>query len=407
MKSSALKKLTSPKKKKPVVSSKRATSFAQLQLGDEPQILVADKMDLIRAFNWYNVFADDDQRLGWLLEHMRSEPAVYSPHELKLMEQRGRKMTATHSYLARLLQRGVSLDDAHKLKLLEGIKQFLNHGSQEIELDADGMPIFKSKRANNLPKVQTGASQSLAPLVGEIEDQFELLLNDEPCLSSCFDLLQKANLTSLHANELKEYFARTTAEFQELVDGKALTVSSPDTESSCEQQLQEAYSYLSVKLRRKALGWLQQLLTDLQNIGQIKRAVRKQAVRRRKPTSAAKMVSRLKFQTDSKEFKVVSVPPEKIIGAKALLVFNTKYRLLSIYEASDLERGLDVKGTTLHGFSEASSKTKKIRAPESVLPEMVSGSRIGCRTIFNNLKTKDIVASGRINNDTILLKVFG
>lgn len=380
----AVKKLNPPKKK----PAKRATSFAQLKLGDEPQLLMADKLDLVRAFNWYNTFASDDQRLGWLLEHMRSEPAVYSPQELKQIEQRGRKLSATYAYLARLLQRGTALDDAHRDRLRNGIKEFL--ATQDIELDDEGMPIVVKKAP---PKRHAPNYDALAPVVAQIEEQFEMLLAGKDPIDSCFDLIQKAGVTASQASELKVHFARTATEFQELHDG--------------DEQLEEGYGYPSARRVRKACSWLQQLLLDLQKVGQIKRGVRKQVVRKRKPTPAAKQVARVKFQQDSKEFKLVSFPPEKLVGAKTLFVFNTKYRLLTIYEASDPEKGLEVKGTTLHGFDASKSVTKKIRAPEQVLPTILGSTRLSGRTTFNNLKTKEAPASGRINSDTILLKVYG
>ena len=116
------------------------------------------------------------------------------------------------------------------------------------------------------------------------------------------------------------------------------------------------------------------------------------------------MVAKMKYEKSNDEFKLTSIKPQDIIGASKLIVFNTKYRQLSIYYAKDLS-GLNVKGSTLQNFSEDKSETRRLRKPHAMLQESVKGIR-AFNKAWGTLKTKATKPTGRINDKTIILKVF-
>jgi hypothetical protein len=67
--------------------------------------------------------------------------------------------------------------------------------------------------------------------------------------------------------------------------------------------------------------------------------------------------------------------------------------------------GLSVRGTTLTGFDAETSITKKLRKPESVIKPLLEGGKIYLRKVMDNITTTEQKATGRINTDTILLRV--
>jgi hypothetical protein len=138
-------------------------------------------------------------------------------------------------------------------------------------------------------------------------------------------------------------------------------------------------------------------MTELESAGL---AVRKPRKKKVKPASV--LVAKMKYKENDGDFK--SVNPCDIIGASQLWVYNTKTRNLSVYNAVG-NSGLSVRGTTLTGFDEESSITKKLRKPESVIKPLLDGGKIYLRKVMENIKTVEQKATGRINVDTILLRV--
>ena len=116
-------------------------------------------------------------------------------------------------------------------------------------------------------------------------------------------------------------------------------------------------------------------------------------------------MSKLKYQEHDTTYNIKSVKPHEIIGCSQLWLFNTKYRTLSVINALG-NNGLTVKGSTVYSFDEKTSIVKKLRKPESVLTEVMSGGKISLRKVMDNIKCKPKIATGRINNDTILLRAI-
>lgn len=115
------------------------------------------------------------------------------------------------------------------------------------------------------------------------------------------------------------------------------------------------------------------------------------------------MVSKLKYQTEHQDLKLVSINPEKIIGAGELWVYNTKYNRLGVYYAENSIRGFSVKGCTIQHYDEQTSTQKTARKPEDVLSKLTKQS---LRKKLKDMKTKDQSITGRINSQTILLGAF-
>jgi len=105
------------------------------------------------------------------------------------------------------------------------------------------------------------------------------------------------------------------------------------------------------------------------------------------------------------ELKLQSIPAKQIIGATQLWVYNTKYKKLGAYIAEDAG-GFTVKGSCLLNYSESKSVQKAIRKPAEVLPEAMKAGKIVLRNLLGKLTTKESLLGGRINRDTILLRVL-
>jgi hypothetical protein len=67
--------------------------------------------------------------------------------------------------------------------------------------------------------------------------------------------------------------------------------------------------------------------------------------------------------------------------------------------------GLSVRGTTIIGYDQDSSVTKKLRKPEQIIPQVLNEGKFGLRKIMSVIKTTETKANGRINEETILLRI--
>jgi len=84
-------------------------------------------------------------------------------------------------------------------------------------------------------------------------------------------------------------------------------------------------------------------------------------------------------------------------------VYNIKTRKLGVYQAADAA-GLNVKGSSIQNFAESKSVSKKLRKPSVTIPEVLKGGKVALRNILNDIRAVESALTGRINNDTILLR---
>ena len=169
----------------------------------------------------------------------------------------------------------------------------------------------------------------------------------------------------------------------------------------CEQAI-EGYSHLKRPELNRRIKECNNILLDLDRIKSATKALRKVKIKR--PISADKQISRIKYKKEDNDFKLVSINPVQIVGASLLYTFNTKYKILTEFTTQS-PTGLQISGSTIKGFDPENSRTIKVRKPESILSVVMSKTTNQIDKEWKTLTTKTTSANGRINNDTILLRV--
>ena len=163
----------------------------------------------------------------------------------------------------------------------------------------------------------------------------------------------------------------------------------------------EAWSHLKPKYHKLMMDFYGNIVDDLDRI--IKNSTAQRKPRKKKTLSATRLVKSLKFQPEFNDLKLVSINPEKIIGATELWVFNTKYNRMGVYHAVNSIRGLSIKGCTIQHFDEDTSVQKTARKPQDALSVL---NKRSLKKQLNHMKTRELKMTGRINAQTILLGVF-
>jgi len=170
-----------------------------------------------------------------------------------------------------------------------------------------------------------------------------------------------------------------------------------------DSQFVEGYSYLSKPSLRKIVKILEDFIFDVQSHAKIKNNSRKPRVKKVK--NADKQVARLQYQTNSAEYNIDSINPARIPTSQRLYTFNTKTRQLNVYYASG-SSGFAVQGTTVKMYDTESSFGTTLRKPKDILAGILGATPKKLDKIFDGVTLKKKKVNGRINTQTIILKVI-
>jgi predicted lipid-binding transport protein (Tim44 family) len=260
--------------------------------------------------------------------------------------------------------------------------------------DIDDEAVVEVKTTVVQPSIQERVKETAMRMTEEIEDAIESFQTDpenfDPKAFKMLNLLKGKEVKAAHARIIKSFYARDLAELEELASGKG------------DEQLKEAYSHRSKKQIRTLIAFYQEIMMACDMLAQEAKVNR--APRKTKAVSKDKLVAKLKFMKSNEPLKLVSINPTDIIGAKELWVFNTKTRKLGKYVASEFA-DLGVKGTTIIGFDEFKSVQKTLRKPEDKLKEFKAAGKVQLRKFLDDINATDTRMNGRINEETVLLKV--
>ena len=208
---------------------------------------------------------------------------------------------------------------------------------------------------------------------------------------SVYNEMIKANLSAIGGKAVVDRYTPLKEELTELVEKKT-----PD--------LVEGYSHMSKPKQKQYLKLISLIIDDASRYYASKKATRKPSKPRVK--SADKQVTKLNFAPESSEFKITSINPTNIIGARRLYTFNVKYRIITEY-VCELPKGFEVRGSTIYGIDANSSRAIKLRKPEESLTTFLTKTPAAINKFWSTLTTKTIDdVNGRINKDTIILRAL-
>lgn len=296
----------------------------------------------------------------------------------------------------------------------ERIDEAIYAGSKVVEVKK------KEEKANEnvyVPSIQERLREAAFSIMGPIDDQLESFVQDhEKFDPKALDVLKdfRSNQAKpAHARIIKKYLEPIYNEYTELTNfpTKAKLDKMSELDQDLWAQLKEGYGHLSKKSIKNIMTFLQDAIAACDmviNEGKVSRKPRKP-----KEVNKEKVVAKMKYKRTDEELKMVSINPVDIIGANELWVYNCKTRKIGKYVAANIDptgvgrpgSGLNVKGTTIIGFNEEESIQKTLRKPKEQLADFYASGKVKLRKYLDEIKTTDIKLNGRINADTVLLKV--
>jgi fumarate hydratase class II len=93
------------------------------------------------------------------------------------------------------------------------------------------------------------------------------------------------------------------------------------------------------------------------------------------------------------------------VQIKSSIAHNIRTRKIGCYIAAADAGQLAIKGSGLIGYNEAASISKTLRKPEQQLADFAKSNKIQLRKYMDGIRTTSSKLNGRINADTLLLRV--
>ena len=299
--------------------------------------------------------------------------------------------------------------------LKERIKRAIDSGKVVI---SDRKEI-EEKKAKEVPQlsIQERLQQQALMMCEGVEEWLDGYVKDAESFDlKSFDFRKYAsekNITGAHARKIKNIYEHELDDYKDLLRMPTAGQLKKMSEDEADQweQLKEGYAHLKKKHIEKYIDAVGYIFNELEFIIEKSKVNRKP--RKKKVYSADKLVAKLKYLKVDSKYSLTSVNPEEIIKSNELWVFNVKTRKLGKYIAKNIDplgqqrdgTGLSVKGTTIIGFDEQLSVQKTLRKPVDQLKEFKDSGKVKLRKFLEEIPTTDTKLNGRINPETVLLKV--
>jgi len=274
------------------------------------------------------------------------------------------------------------------------IVKVINDGKDDIDPEIAAAEKEAEKSTAYTPSIQERVRDAAYAMTEELEDAYHSFQTDpenfDPKQFKVLNLLKGKGAKAAHARIIRDFYARDLAELLELASGSA------------DEQLKEGYKHRSRKQIKNFIAFLQEIESACNMLMQEAKVNKKP--RAKKAVPAEKLVAKLKYKKTDEPLKLVSINPADIIGSKELWVYNSKTRKLGKYVAKEYHE-LGVKGASITGFDESQSICKTLRKPEEKLKEFKAAGKVALRKFLDEINATDTRMNGRINEETLLLKV--
>ena len=278
-------------------------------------------------------------------------------------------------------------------------KEFLNGlFDYIIPLIETGKELYKQKRSEQKAKsnvisispqmrLERKIRNTIMQELLELEDQW---IEGEDTTINLYDRFKFHGLTNTAISHVKPQVEGWLLDYEDAYYKR------------CEQAV-EGYSHVKKSSLKHRIDVCKSMLEDMERVKSASKATR--TIKISRPKAADKQISKLQYKNLDDEYKIVSMHPIGIIGKRRLYTFNTKHRELNMYYTDD-PKGFQVSGSTLKRFDKEQSIKIRLRKPNDILPLVLNKTPIQLQKELSALKTKVQVPNGRINKDTLLLRVL-
>ena len=267
-----------------------------------------------------------------------------------------------------------------------------------IPLIETGKELYKQKRSEQKAKsnvisispqmrLERKIRNTIMQELLELEDKW---IDGEDATINVYDRFKFHGLTNAAVSQVKPMIEGWLLDYEDAYHKR------------CDQAV-EGYSHLKRSTLNHRIKVCKAMLEDLERIRSATKASRNVKVKR--PKSVDKQVAKVQYKKEDNDFKIVSINPIQIPTKTRLYAFNTKNKMVTEY-ITESPNGFEISGSTIKNFSKDLSRTICLRKPLDFLPIVLQKTPKQINDAWKTLKTKTKVPNGRINKDTILLRVL-
>ena len=300
---------------------------------------------------------------------------------------------STAGKYAYLAAKGGVINEQEENYIKECFEKYIDKAKK---LDKEKKIAEKEKPSAPVISIQDRMKEQVFPLCGMWDGLLDELCADNYDIKkfdpySNMKAFSDAEIKPAHAKIIKDLYEAEYAEALEVVEWK-------------DDDIKEGYYFLNTAQKRKTFAlFFEKIFTACDTIINTGKSTRK--TRKPKAVSREKIVAKLKYKQSEPTLGLASINPVAILDAHTLWVYNTKNRKLGVY-MSDGMVPLSVKGTTILHFTESKSIQKTVRKPEELLKGADKLAKTKFQKLFDEINAVGTKMNGRINEHTILIKVF-
>ena len=274
-------------------------------------------------------------------------------------------------------------------------KEFLNNlFDKMIPLIEKGKVIYEEKqKADNIVSISPAVKLMRKinnTIMQELLDLEDKWIDGDDATINIYDRFKYHGLTNTAISHVKPMIEGWLLDYEDAYYKR------------CDQAV-EGYSHLKRSALNHRIKVCKAMLEDLERIRSATKATRNVKVKR--PKSVDKQVAKVQYKKEDNDFKIVSINPIQIPTKSRLYAFNTKSKMVIEYITESVN-GFEISGSTIKNFSKGLSRTICLRKPLDFLPIVLQKTPKQIDAAWQTLKTKTKVPNGRINKDTILLRVL-
>ena len=343
--------------KKPV--AKLTKSMEKKIAGDMPANKILDKIATSYAHSYMSRYFEYSDAMEYLTEYLSSK-------ELKKKLSKIPKYTIpqTAGWIAKYLQNGCTVTPESM--------EYLNNAIKMIE----DFELVEEKKLSSSNAIKTYENNQIIMLEAILD---QILKGEAPAFNATNHF--KANETgTTDLKAIKEYY-----------DGMA---------EQLQDKKNKEYFNHSPSVTKSLIAFYKDIVSSVDII--LNNKVRERKPRTVKAKPAAKLVSKLRFMKESNELKVSSLAVEKVVSSDQLLVFNTKYNVLTMLYALPGKK-FTAHRTAIMEIDPERSVQKTLRKPEVNISKFTVGSKTSINKEFKALKTVEKKVETFLTNENLLL----
>ncbi len=350
-------------------------------MGPEPVLdKTATVIDLCHAYNWFNYFYSNEDSKEFTLTYLKQ--IKYDKKKIKLVSQMRADKLHNIGWNCRMISNGGDLPDELLMKVKTRLDALI---ASEVEI----IEAVEDEPTKVVVSIQDRINNKTSDLIADLEDQIDIFIKEGRNKFDPAAWMRTYEIKPQIAQKIADHYKPLYSELYDAMQGK-------------DDQLKEGYKHLKKIQLKSYMEFIRSIVASAE--ARMVVAVVSRKPRKKKEKPATVIVAKMKFKPEDTELNIKSIKPTEIVSSQQLWTFNSKYRTLSVYNAMG-PAGLTVKGTTIIGFDEKTSVTKKLRKPEVSLKMIIEGTKVNLRKAMDNIKSKPKIANGRINNEVVLLKV--